>query len=71
MSKVLLALSAALLLPAAAAPAHADDVRVLSYARLGQAAVFDTGIRDANRPWDSAFEPRWIRLPSTSRSSTS
>ena len=42
MPKVVLALCAGLVLHAATAPAHADELRVLSYARLGHAAVFDT-----------------------------
>ena len=41
MPKVLLALCAALVL-LANAPANADELRLLSYARLGHAAVFDT-----------------------------
>ena len=43
MPKVVPALCAALALLAAAVPAHADEFRVFSYARLGRAAVFDTG----------------------------
>jgi hypothetical protein len=46
MPKVVLALVAALILHAAA-PAHADDLSLLSYTRLGHAMVFDATRRTA------------------------